>query len=107
MFQRPPSIITGQYTFRTNRHIAKDFIVLIVEFQPGVLYRITGIPLYELTNTDLDAEAVFPGEIKSVNRRLNSCADYDEMIAIVETFLLRAIRILKKISTPSTMSVRF
>jgi len=97
LIPRPRSIITGQYTERTNRHLSgQDFLVLLVDFQPGVLYRITGIPFHELTNTFIDAEAVFAKEIRLVNERLNSCDDYPEMIDIVERFLMGLVRGIKR-----------
>jgi AraC-like DNA-binding protein len=94
--QRPRSILIGQYIERTNRHLSgRDFCTFLIDFQPGVLHRLTGIPFYELTNSFIDAEAVFSKEIRLVNERLNSTADYAEMIAIVETFLLEVVRTIK------------
>lgn len=94
---RPRSIITGQYVERTNRLLrGQDFLVLLVDFKPGVLYRITGIPFYELTNTFIDAEAVFGKEIRLVSERLNSSDDYAEMIDIVELFLTGLVRRIKR-----------
>lgn len=97
LLPRPRSMITGQYTERTNRLLSgQDFLVLLVDFQPGVLYRITGIPFQELTNTFLDAEAVFTKEIRLVNERLSSSDDYPEMINIVEWFLTGLVRGIKR-----------
>ncbi|MBC3787675.1 AraC-like DNA-binding protein [Spirosoma sp. LMG 31448] len=101
LIQRPRSMITGQYTERTNRLLTgQDFLVLLVDFQPGVLYRITGIPFYELTNTFIDAEAVFGREIRLVNERLASSDDYPEMINIVERFLTGLVGGIKRNSHP-------
>jgi len=92
-FKRPRSTVTGQYTERTNRHLAApDFIVILVHFLPGVLHRITGIPYFELTNTFVDAEAIFGKEIRMVNERLNSTGGYQEMFEIIETYLLSLVR---------------
>lgn len=97
IIQRPRSYIMGQYVERTNRHLGSaDFITVLVNFQPGVLYRITGIPYYELTNTFIDAETVFTREIRLVNERLNSTDDYLEMISIIEQFLLREVHSAKQ-----------
>ena len=86
---RTRSVITGQHTVRVNRHVVgNDFMILIVNFQPGALYRLTGIPSHQLNNTSIDAESVFSKEISLVNSRLNSTDDYREMIDIVETFLI-------------------
>ncbi|CCH53595.1 transcriptional regulator, AraC family [Fibrisoma limi BUZ 3] len=99
--ERPRSMLMGQYVERTNRHLSgSEFIVFLVEFYPGVLYRITGIPYYELTNTFVDAEAIFSKEMRLVNERLNSTDNYPEMITIVETFLHQLVRTLKRDSHP-------
>jgi AraC-like DNA-binding protein len=81
------SRLYGQHTVVTNRHVGRDFMVFQVQFQPGALHRLTGLPAYELTNTYLDAEAVFGADISRVNERLSYCRHYTEMIAVVETYL--------------------
>ncbi|WP_342088708.1 AraC family transcriptional regulator [Dyadobacter sp. OTU695] len=94
---RPRSVIIGQHTERTNRHLmGPEFCVLIVNFHPGVLYRMLGVPLTELTNTFIDAEAVLPKIMVRVNERLGDAASPQEMIDIVENLLLGLARNLKK-----------
>lgn len=101
IMQRPQSYIMGQFTERTNRHIGTaDFITLLVNLQPGVLFRLTGIPYHEFTNTCVDAEAVFGKELRLVNERLNGTANYQEMIAIVEQFLLGLVHHAKRETHP-------
>jgi AraC-like DNA-binding protein len=89
--QRTSSSIKGQYTARINRHILQDFLYIGVTLLPGALFRLTNIPLFELNNTFVDAEIVFGTEIKQVNQRLNSTGSYDEMIQIIESFLLMLV----------------
>ena len=67
LMESPRSRIHGQHSIVTNRHVGRDFLVFQVVFQPGALFRLTGIPINELTNTILDAETVFSSEIKKVN----------------------------------------
>jgi AraC-like DNA-binding protein len=99
--KRPQSYMMGQYVERTNRHLgATDCLIILVNFQPGVLYRITGIPFYQLTNQSIDAEAVFSTEIHMVNQRLSSTDDYAEMIRIIETFLLKLVQSIKREAHP-------
>jgi AraC-like DNA-binding protein len=86
------SDLIGQPTVLTNRHVNHDFIVFQVVFQPGALFRLTGIPAHELSNQFIDAEAVFSPEISLVNERLSSTDDHLQMITIVETFLHSLIR---------------
>jgi len=86
---RPRSAIIGQSSERTNRHLSGlEFCVLLVNFRPGVLYRMIKLPFFELTNTFVDAEDVLPKEIMRVNERLGSACSPGEMIAIVDKFLL-------------------
>jgi AraC-like DNA-binding protein len=70
-----------------KKGLTLDFLLFQVVFQPGVLFRLTGIPIHELTDTVLDAEAIFSKEIHQVNQRLNSTDNHLEMVHIVEDFL--------------------
>ena len=101
ILQRPRSYIMGQYTERTNRHIgSSDFITLIINFQPGVLHRVTRIPFNELTNTFVDAGAVLGNEVSLINERLNSTDNYNEMIWIVENYLHALMTKVKRETHP-------
>lgn len=85
--QKPRSALIGQPTMVTNRHVGQEFLAFQVVFQPGALFRLTGLMAHELTDTFLDAEAVFTAEIRSVNERLSSTEDYAEMTRFVEEFI--------------------
>ncbi|MBL7697151.1 MAG: AraC family transcriptional regulator [Chitinophagaceae bacterium] len=101
IIRKPPSYIMGQFAERTNRHIGtSDFITILVNFHPGILFRVTGIPYHELTNTFIDAEIVFGKRIRLVNERLSSTGNYSEMIAIVEQFLLDVFQTTKNDAHP-------
>jgi len=94
--ESPRSRLYGQHTIATNRYVGRDFMVFQIQFQPGALYRLTGIPSHELSNTFVDAEAVFSKEIRLVNERLSYTHHYTEMIAIVEDFLFYLVNRAKK-----------
>lgn len=85
-------VITGQFTCVSNRHIGRNFLVLQVVFQPGALYRLTGIPAKELNNSYLDAELIFGNEVQLVNEQLFTAKSYNEMITIVETYLRKLVK---------------
>jgi AraC-like DNA-binding protein len=90
--KRPSVFINGQHTVTNTRHCGKEFLALIVHFQPGVLCSLTGgVPLNEFTNTYADAELFFPKEIKYVNEQLNECNAYHEMINVLESFFIKLI----------------
>lgn len=89
IIQRSRSVISGQFTCRVNRYASSpEFLMIQVLFKPGALHRLTGIPFTLLTNTGVDAEAVFSSGLSYVNARLNSTDSYTEMIAIIESFFL-------------------
>jgi AraC-like DNA-binding protein len=89
---KPRVALIGQPTAVTHRHVGRHCLVLQVVFQPGALYRLTGLPMSELTDTFVDAEAVFPREISRVAERLGSADQYAEMTDIVEAFLQQLVR---------------
>ncbi|HUS00762.1 MAG TPA: helix-turn-helix domain-containing protein [Chitinophagaceae bacterium] len=94
---KPRSVISGQFTYRVDRYVSiPEILMIIVDFKPGALHRLTGVPFTEFTNKDLDAENVFSAEIKKVNDRLSSCESYLEMISIIETFFNELVHRSKK-----------
>lgn len=96
LLDKPCSTLNGQYSLVTNRHVGRDFMVFQVQFQPGALFKLTGIPASEFTNSFIDAEAVFSTEITRVNERLSYTRHYTEMIPIVENFLVYLINRAKR-----------
>lgn len=91
LITKPKTGLIGQPSVVTNRFPPPNFLLFQVVFQPGALFRLTGIASHELTNTLIDAEAVFSKEIRLVNERLSGTNNYDEMTEIVENFLLNLI----------------
>jgi AraC-like DNA-binding protein len=94
--KRPVAFLHGQHTLVTNRYVGREFLYLNIKFQPGVLFRLTGIPSYELTNTYIDAEAVFSPDIRTVIEQLRNADSYAEMLEWAESFVVRLIRRSKK-----------
>lgn len=84
-------VLIGQHNEVNHRFVGRDFLVFQVVFRPGALFRITGIPSYQLNNSYFDAETVFKKDIKDVNDKLNDAVNIEEMVAVVEAFLLREI----------------
>jgi len=99
--KKPRSVITGQFTNRINRYSSNEFMILIVVFKPGALHRLTGISFQQVMNNHVDLEAIFATETRQVNERLNSCNDYDEMISIIEAYLLKMAKNINIESRPS------
>jgi AraC-like DNA-binding protein len=89
---QPRSIISGQVVSRQNLHIGDNYIVLKVIFYPGALFHFVQLPLHEITDLNIDAEAVFSQEIRQVNEQLNSTDNLYTMVGFVEGFLLNRLR---------------
>ncbi|WP_460995487.1 helix-turn-helix domain-containing protein [Spirosoma harenae] len=92
----PRSIIYGLQDIPIYRYGGYNFWAIKVIFQPGMLYRLTGIALHELTNTFIDAEAIWGTTIRDVCIRLNSSDDLVEMLEIIGVFLERLIKTVPK-----------
>lgn len=88
----PRCTLIGQHTVVTNRFTGRDFWALQIVLQPSALYRLTGIPTYELTNTFLDAEAVWGKEIREAHEEMANSEDVDAIIRIAERFFEKIIR---------------
>lgn len=94
------SVVFGQHSMVTNRYVGRDFLVIQVVFKPFGLFRLTGIPAQVFTNNYVDAETVFPKELRRLNERLSSTNDKGEMIALVEDYLELLVKQIKKIPHP-------
>lgn len=94
----PPkrAIVTGQHTVVNYRLTGNDFLVFMVVFQPGALYRLTGIPAAELMNRYLAAEDILGKEVRLVNEQLFNEKSYEEMVTIVERYLQGLIHRAKR-----------
>lgn len=86
------AVVFGHQTEVTHRYVGNHFLLIQVVFQPGALYRITGIPSTYLTNQYIDAETIFSKDIKTVTCRINECHTYTKMIEVVENFLSKEIK---------------
>ena len=89
---RVRSALIGQQNVVSHRLVGKEFLMVQVVFQPGGLYRLTGIPTIDLNNQYFDAEAVLGNEVRNLNQRLSNIEDYPNMIPLVEDFLMNMVR---------------
>ena len=92
----PKCTLNGQHTIVTNRYIARDFWALQIVLQPGALFRLTGIPSYELTNTFIDAEAVWGREIRQAYEQMCNTEEVEKAIIVAEAFLEKIVQQSKR-----------
>lgn len=94
--KQPRTLICGQQTLMKMRRPGQNFLLIMVIFQPGVLHRLTGVPMHILTDMYIDAELLLTREIRFVNEKLIECFCYREMVDVVESFFLKLVEKLKK-----------
>jgi AraC-like DNA-binding protein len=87
--QQVPIALVGQHLGVTNRFVGQPFLVLQIIFQPGALYRLTGVPISNLTNEYLDADYIFSKDIQFVNEQLHFAKSYSEMVTIANDFVIK------------------
>jgi AraC-like DNA-binding protein len=83
----PRTVISGQHTVVTNKYTGGDCWLLQIVLQPNALFRLTGIPTYELTNRYIDAASVWGKDIRETQERICQEDDVSDVIRIVEKFL--------------------
>jgi AraC-like DNA-binding protein len=84
----PPVAIFGQQMKRCNVHLAPEFLMFRVHFQPGALFRMLNIALYEFGEAYFDAELVLGRDVRDASEHLATARSYAEMVAAVEAYLL-------------------
>jgi len=87
----PRCTLTGQHTVVTKRCIGRDFWAVQIVLQPSALYLLTGIPVSEITNKVIDAEAIWGSEIRATHEQMSNSNSIEEAICLAERFLERAI----------------
>lgn len=95
-----PVALVGQHVSVTNRFVGADFLVIQIIFQPGALYRLTGIPLFELNDKYLDADCIFAKDIQFVNEQFHHAKTYVDMVTIANQFVTRLVKKVVKDSHP-------
>ncbi len=90
--RHPSAILTGQQTGIIHRYLGQEFLFFNILFQPGALFRLIGMPRYELTNSFIDAESVLPIQIKELTEQLKNADSYAQIIQLAESFIGKLIR---------------
>ncbi len=90
------SIITGRQINRIHLKMMHHNLTIKVGFQPGGLYRLMGVPLNEFSmDESFDSTYMLDKEIAFITEQLREATAYDQMVSIIESFLLKKIRHLR------------
>ena len=85
----PPCIIEGPRTSRMKIYFGYHHLVIKVSFQPGGLFRLLGIPMYELLGNDgIDARDILGGDLNIILEQLCEAISFLEMKKIIDQYLL-------------------
>lgn len=93
--KQPLSVIVGPQYSRVNIKVVNRIKAIRVDFVPGGLYRMLGIPMHELFDNGFDALHLCSADMKSVNEQLQNISDLSEGKVIVETLLLKQVSKLR------------
>jgi AraC-like DNA-binding protein len=89
--EAPAVAIFGQQMQRCDVHLAREFLMFRVHFQPGALFRLLGVPLHEFGQHYFDAELVLGNEVREVSERLAAAPGSTGMVEAVESWLMRCM----------------
>ncbi|SRX73746.1 helix-turn-helix domain-containing protein [Aequorivita antarctica] len=95
-FQKQPlTVLIGPQFSRVNIKVHRQLTAIRVDFLPGGMYRMLGIPMHELFDAGFDALDFFGSEMRSINEQLQNTPNIEEGKNIVEKFLLNQVTKLK------------
>jgi AraC-like DNA-binding protein len=92
-----PIVLFGQQTSINKRHFFGNiFLTFQIVFQPTGLFRLTGIPSFELTNQYFDSENIFSKNIRFIHEQLQHAKSYSEMFLIADGFVATLVSKARK-----------
>ncbi len=93
--KQPSTVLIGPQFSRVNIKVHSYLQSIRVDFLPGGLYRMLGIPMNELFDRGFDAFYFFGARLKSINEQLQQVTDLEHGRTIVENFLLSQLKSTK------------
>ena len=87
--------INGSQVSNFNFNLSSEFLMLSVNFQPGVLSKFLQSPLTEFTDKRIDAEAVLNPAISLLYQQILNASTNENIIEITEQYLWKRIQNIK------------
>ncbi len=69
--------------------------MVYVGFKPGGMYRLLGIPMNKFLNDDMNGADLYGSEISEIMEQLNEASSPNELVTIVENFLISKLKKLR------------
>ena len=86
--RRPRTVVNGQQFTRLDLALCQgEYLMVDVQFQPGVLAKFLRRPLPEFVDQNVDAEAVLGPDMRRLNDQLANATDYGQLVPLVEGYL--------------------
>ena len=96
--KQPLAVLIGPQYSRVNIKVHCQLNAIRVDFAPGGLYRMLGIPMHELFDSGFDAIDFFGAGMRELSEQLQSVTDLCVGKTLVESFLLKRSADLIKLS---------
>ncbi len=94
---QPLATLVGPQFSRVNIKVHNQLHAIRIDFLPGGLYRMLGLPMLELFDCGFDASLFFGDEIAKINEQLQEINDLEAGKNIVESFLLKQVKNVKEL----------
>ncbi|HRP57466.1 helix-turn-helix domain-containing protein [Agriterribacter sp.] len=91
----PNCVINGMHTTPVYRYGGNDFLAIKIILRPSVLHKLLKFPIYELTNSFINAEDIWGKEVSTVCDCLKELDKLSGMVTIVENFVESQIKKIK------------
>jgi AraC-like DNA-binding protein len=92
---QPSIVVVGAMYTRVNLIVRKRLKCVRVDFFPGGLYRLLGIPMTHLFDGGFNAFDILGNEMAEINEKILEAPDNDTSKSIVEEFLMKKRNQLK------------
>lgn len=89
--KQPLTVLIGPQCSRVNVKVHHQLRAIRVDFLPGGMFHLLGIPMHELLDEGFDALDFFGAEMRDINEQLQEIANLEVGKDIVEKFLLKRL----------------
>ena len=90
---RPRTVVYGQQLTRLDLALCQgEYLMVDVQFQPGVLAKFLRLSLLEFVDQNVDAEAVLGPDVRRLNDQLANATDYAQLVPYSKPTSGRACR---------------
>jgi AraC-like DNA-binding protein len=90
--KQPLTVLIGPQFSRVNIKVHRKLCAIRVDFLPGGLFRMLGVPMHQLFDSGFDALDFFGAEMRIINEQLQHVSDLQQGKNIVEKFLLNKVK---------------